>query len=149
MIQLYVPSVLIGRFMCNSSSAIYLVFSTPSPLPPCRPAYPCLAVSFVLKRDIGFYMIQLYVPSVLIGRFMCYSSDAIYLDFSKRGQPIFFEYFFPESGAPFLFVAYLLTKIFLVRIGLPVSCNLLKRFNLEMTLNVGQMKVKQTQETNI
>ena len=32
-------------------------------------AYPCLAVRFVLKRDIGFYMIQLYVPSVLIGEY--------------------------------------------------------------------------------
>ena len=29
-------------------------------------AYPCLEVKFVLKRDIGYYMIQLYVPSVLI-----------------------------------------------------------------------------------
>ena len=29
-------------------------------------AYPCLEVKFVLKRDIGFYMIQLYIPSVLI-----------------------------------------------------------------------------------
>ena len=29
-------------------------------------AYPCLEVKFVLKRDIGFYIIQLYVPSVLI-----------------------------------------------------------------------------------
>ena len=29
-------------------------------------AYPCLSVKFVLKRDIGFYMIQLYIPSVLI-----------------------------------------------------------------------------------
>ena len=29
-------------------------------------AYPCLEVKFKLKRDIGYYMIQLYVPSVLI-----------------------------------------------------------------------------------
>ena len=29
-------------------------------------AYPCLMVDFILKRDIGYYMIQLYVPSVLI-----------------------------------------------------------------------------------
>ena len=29
-------------------------------------AYPCLMVSFALKRDIGFYMLQIYVPSVLI-----------------------------------------------------------------------------------
>ena len=29
-------------------------------------AYPCLEAAFILKRDIGYYMIQLYVPSVLI-----------------------------------------------------------------------------------
>ncbi|CAD5114969.1 DgyrCDS3999 [Dimorphilus gyrociliatus] len=29
-------------------------------------SYPCLSVNFVLKRDIGYYMIQLYIPSVLI-----------------------------------------------------------------------------------
>ncbi|XP_064637423.1 glycine receptor subunit alpha-2-like isoform X2 [Lineus longissimus] len=29
-------------------------------------AFPCLLVKFFLKRDIGFYMIQTYVPSVLI-----------------------------------------------------------------------------------
>ena len=29
-------------------------------------AYPCLSVEFILKRDIGYYMIQLYIPSVLI-----------------------------------------------------------------------------------
>ena len=29
-------------------------------------AYPCLQVDFTLKRDIGFYMIQMYIPSVLI-----------------------------------------------------------------------------------
>ena len=29
-------------------------------------AYPCLEVKFILKRDIGFYMIQMYFPSVLI-----------------------------------------------------------------------------------
>ncbi|CAH1772223.1 unnamed protein product [Owenia fusiformis] len=29
-------------------------------------AYPCLQIDFILKRDIGYYMIQLYIPSVLI-----------------------------------------------------------------------------------
>lgn len=28
--------------------------------------YPCMKIDFMLKRDIGFYIIQLYVPSVLI-----------------------------------------------------------------------------------
>ncbi|CAH1772226.1 unnamed protein product [Owenia fusiformis] len=29
-------------------------------------AYPCLQIDFILKRDIGYYLIQLYIPSVLI-----------------------------------------------------------------------------------
>ncbi|CAH1772973.1 unnamed protein product [Owenia fusiformis] len=29
-------------------------------------AYPCLQVNFELKRDIGFYLIQIYIPSILI-----------------------------------------------------------------------------------
>ena len=29
-------------------------------------AYPCLAIRFELERDIGYYLIQVYVPSVLI-----------------------------------------------------------------------------------
>lgn len=29
-------------------------------------AYPCLEINFVLKRDIGFFLIQLYIPSLLI-----------------------------------------------------------------------------------
>ncbi|XP_064652535.1 glycine receptor subunit beta-like isoform X3 [Lineus longissimus] len=29
-------------------------------------AYPCLQIKFILKRDIGYYLIQVYVPSILI-----------------------------------------------------------------------------------
>src|SRR6218665_965020 len=29
-------------------------------------AFPCLELQFVLRRDIGFFLIQVYVPSVLI-----------------------------------------------------------------------------------
>ena len=29
-------------------------------------AYPCLEIEFILSRDIGYYLIQVYVPSVLI-----------------------------------------------------------------------------------
>lgn len=29
-------------------------------------AFPCLAVRFILRRDIGYFLIQVYVPSVLI-----------------------------------------------------------------------------------
>lgn len=29
-------------------------------------AYPCLEINFVLKRDIGFFLIQFYIPSLLI-----------------------------------------------------------------------------------
>ncbi|XP_013386521.1 glycine receptor subunit alpha-2-like [Lingula anatina] len=29
-------------------------------------AFPCLQIDFLLKRDIGFYMIQVYIPSILI-----------------------------------------------------------------------------------
>ena len=29
-------------------------------------AFPCLEIQFVLRRDIGFFLIQVYVPSVLI-----------------------------------------------------------------------------------
>lgn len=34
----------------------------------CLPAgaYPCLEIRFVLKRDIGFFLIQTYIPSILI-----------------------------------------------------------------------------------
>ena len=46
------------------------LFQVPTPVyiyfPFVSGAYPCLAVKFILKRDIGYYMIQLYIPSVLI-----------------------------------------------------------------------------------
>lgn len=29
-------------------------------------AFPCLEIQFVLKRDIGYFLIQVYVPSILI-----------------------------------------------------------------------------------
>ena len=29
-------------------------------------AFPCLAIRFILRRNIGFFLIQVYVPSVLI-----------------------------------------------------------------------------------
>jgi hypothetical protein len=29
-------------------------------------AFPCLEVRFVLRRDIGFFLIQVYIPSILI-----------------------------------------------------------------------------------
>ena len=47
-------------------------------------AYPCLAVKFRLKRDIGFYMIQLYVPSVLIGKYFRHLSIVSDLLFPKK-----------------------------------------------------------------
>ena len=28
--------------------------------------YPCLQIDFFLKRSIGYYIIQIYIPSVLI-----------------------------------------------------------------------------------
>ena len=32
----------------------------------CVGAFPCLATYFILRRNIGFFLIQVYVPSVLI-----------------------------------------------------------------------------------
>jgi len=32
----------------------------------CAGAFPCLATYFILRRNIGFFLIQVYVPSVLI-----------------------------------------------------------------------------------
>ena len=29
-------------------------------------AYPCLEIEFILQRDIGYFLIQVYVPSMLI-----------------------------------------------------------------------------------
>ena len=29
-------------------------------------AYPCLEIEFILRRDIGYFLIQVYVPSSLI-----------------------------------------------------------------------------------
>jgi len=29
-------------------------------------AYPCLEIEFILRRDIGYFLIQVYVPSMLI-----------------------------------------------------------------------------------
>jgi len=29
-------------------------------------AFPCLAIRFILRRNVGFFLIQVYVPSVLI-----------------------------------------------------------------------------------
>src|SRR6218665_3332154 len=29
-------------------------------------AFPCLDIQFVLRRDVGFFLIQVYVPSILI-----------------------------------------------------------------------------------
>jgi len=29
-------------------------------------AYPCLMLEFLLRRDIGYFLIQVYVPSMLI-----------------------------------------------------------------------------------
>ena len=29
-------------------------------------AFPCLEIRFVLRRDIGFFLIQVYIPSILI-----------------------------------------------------------------------------------
>lgn len=33
---------------------------------PATGAFPCLEIRFVLQRDIGYFLIQVYVPSVLI-----------------------------------------------------------------------------------
>lgn len=32
----------------------------------CLGSFPCLSITFVLRRDIGFFIIQVYVPSMLI-----------------------------------------------------------------------------------
>ena len=29
-------------------------------------AFPCLEIQFVLRRDIGFFLIQVYIPTILI-----------------------------------------------------------------------------------
>jgi len=29
-------------------------------------AFPCLEILFVMRRDIGYFLIQVYVPSILI-----------------------------------------------------------------------------------
>ena len=62
------------RFFCfgclTLCTSISHLFQVPTPVyiyfPSVSGAYPCLAVKFILKRDIGYYMIQLYIPSVLI-----------------------------------------------------------------------------------
>jgi len=32
----------------------------------CTGSFPCLAIHFILRRNVGFFLIQVYVPSVLI-----------------------------------------------------------------------------------
>ena len=43
-------------------------------------AFPCLNFRFILKRDIGYFLIQVYVPSILIGdclEWMCVVAEEL------------------------------------------------------------------------